>query len=65
MDYAIYKINDGKHPRVIHRFTQEVCNHNAKNEARKNSMKCGDTFFSVHSSTRTPKAQRMNFPTIT
>lgn len=35
MDYAIYKTNDGKHPRVIHRFTQEACNHKAKAAARK------------------------------
>jgi len=34
MDYAIYKTNDGKHPRIIHRFTQEACNHKAKNAAR-------------------------------
>ena len=27
MDYAIYKTTDGKNPRVIHRFTQEACNH--------------------------------------
>lgn len=30
MDYAIYKTNDGKNPRVIYRFTQEACNHRAK-----------------------------------
>lgn len=35
MDYAIYKTTDGKHPRVIHRFTQEACNHRAKYAARK------------------------------
>ena len=35
MDYAIYKTTDGKHPRVIHRFTQEACNHKAKTAARK------------------------------
>lgn len=34
MDYAIYKTTDGKHPRVIHRFTQEACNHKAKAAAR-------------------------------
>lgn len=34
MDYAIYKTNDGKHPRVIHRFTQEACNHRAKKAAK-------------------------------
>lgn len=34
MDYAIYKTTDGKHPRVIHRFTQEACNHKAKSAAR-------------------------------
>ena len=34
MDYAIYKTTDGKHPRVIHRFTQEACNHRAKAAAR-------------------------------
>lgn len=33
MDYAIYKTNDGKNPRVIHRFTQETCNHRAKRAA--------------------------------
>lgn len=33
MDYAIYKTNDGKNPRVIHRFTQEACNHRAKRAA--------------------------------
>ena len=34
MDYAIYKTNDGKHARIIHRFTQEACNHRAKLAAR-------------------------------
>lgn len=34
MDYAIYKTNDGKNPRVIHRFTQEACNHRAKLAAK-------------------------------
>ena len=34
MDYAIYKTTDGKHPRVIQRFTQEACNHRAKAAAR-------------------------------
>lgn len=34
MDYAIYKTNDGKNPRVIHRFTQEACNHKAKRAAK-------------------------------
>lgn len=34
MDYAIYKTNNGKHPRVIYRFTQEACNHKAKAAAR-------------------------------
>lgn len=34
MDYAIYKTTDGKHPRVIHRFTQDACNHKAKAAAR-------------------------------
>lgn len=33
MDYAIYKTNDGKNPRVIHRFTQEACNHSGKSRA--------------------------------
>lgn len=33
MDYAIYKTNDGKNARVIHRFTQEACNHHAKRAA--------------------------------
>ena len=33
MDYAIYKTNDGKNPRVIHRFTQQACNHRAKRAA--------------------------------
>lgn len=33
MDYAIYKTNDGKRPRVIYRFTQEACNHKAKRAA--------------------------------
>ena len=36
MDYAIYKTTDGKHPRVIHRFTQEACKHKAKAAAREN-----------------------------
>ena len=35
MDYAIYKTSDGKQPRIIHRFTQEACNHQAKRAARK------------------------------
>lgn len=26
MDYAIYKTDDGKNPRVIRRFTQASCN---------------------------------------
>lgn len=34
MDYAIYKTNNSKSPRVIHRFTQEACNHKAKAAAR-------------------------------
>lgn len=34
MDYAIYKTNDGKNPRVIHRFTQEACNRKAKRAAK-------------------------------
>jgi len=34
MDYAIKKTTDGKHPRIIHRFTQEACNHRAKDAAR-------------------------------
>ena len=34
MDYAIYKTTDGKHPRIIYRFTQEACNHRAKNAAK-------------------------------
>ncbi len=34
MDYAIYKTTDGKNPRVIHRFTQEACNHQAKKKAK-------------------------------
>ena len=33
MDYAIYKTRDGKNPRIIHRFTQEACNHRAKRAA--------------------------------
>lgn len=33
MDYAIYKTYDGKNPRVIHRFTQQSCNHRAKRAA--------------------------------
>lgn len=35
MDYAIYKTTDGKHPHIIHRFTQDACNHKAKDAARK------------------------------
>lgn len=35
MDYAIYKTNNGKYARIIHRFTQEACNHRAKHAARK------------------------------
>ncbi len=34
MDYAIYKERDGKKPHVIHRFTQEACDHQAKRAAR-------------------------------
>ncbi len=34
MDYAIYKERDGKNPRVVHRFTQEACDHQAKRAAR-------------------------------
>lgn len=34
MDYAIYKTNDGKNPRIIHRFTQQACNHRAKRAAQ-------------------------------
>lgn len=34
MDYAIYKTNNGKYPRVIYRFTQEAYNHKAKAAAR-------------------------------
>ena len=35
MDYAIYKTTDGKQPRIIHRFTQDACNHKAKVAAQK------------------------------
>ena len=35
MDYAIYKTNNGKYARIIHRFTQEACNHRAKLAAQK------------------------------
>lgn len=35
MDYAIYKTIDGKHPHVIHRLTQEDCNHRAKLAAKR------------------------------
>lgn len=34
MDYAIFKTIDGRHPHVIHRFTQEACNHRAKLTAK-------------------------------
>lgn len=34
MDYAIYKTSDGKQPRIIHRFTQQDCDHHAKRSAR-------------------------------
>lgn len=34
MNYAIYKTNDGKKPHVIHRFTQEACDHKAKRAAQ-------------------------------
>ena len=34
MDYAIYKTHNGKNPRIIHRFTQQDCNHRAKCAAR-------------------------------
>lgn len=34
MDYAIYKTVNGKQPRIIKRFTQEECNHRAKEAAR-------------------------------
>ena len=34
MNYAIYKTTDGKHPRIIHRFTQEATGHKAKAAAR-------------------------------
>ena len=34
MDYAIYKTNNGKRPRIIYRFTQEACGHKAKAAAR-------------------------------
>lgn len=35
MDYAIYKTNDGKRPRIVHTFTQEATGHHAKVAARK------------------------------
>lgn len=34
MDYAIYKTTGCQEPRVIHRFTQEQCDHHAKRSAR-------------------------------
>jgi hypothetical protein len=34
MDYAIYKTNDGMHPRIIHRFYQVECNRQAKKAAQ-------------------------------
>ncbi len=33
MNYAIYRTIDGKHPHIIHRFTQAACNHKAKRAA--------------------------------
>lgn len=35
MDYAIYKTNNGKQKRIIHRFTQEEHNHRALVAARR------------------------------
>lgn len=34
MDYAIYKTTDGKAAHIVHRFTQEACNHKAKAAAQ-------------------------------
>ena len=34
MDYAIIKTIDGKHPRTVHTFKQQECNHKAKAAAR-------------------------------
>ncbi len=34
MDYAIYKDVDGKYTHIVHRFTQEACNHRAKLTAK-------------------------------
>ncbi|UWG05572.1 MAG: hypothetical protein [Bacteriophage sp.] len=34
MDYAIYKTNDSKNARAIHRFTQEATGHKAKKAAQ-------------------------------
>ena len=34
MDYAIYKTNDGKFPRIIYRFRQCDFNHQAKRAAK-------------------------------
>lgn len=34
MNYAIYKTSNGKHAHIVHRFTQEKCNHRAKAAAR-------------------------------
>ena len=44
MDYAIYKTTDGKHPHVVHRFTQQATGHRAKAAARK---KLKEMFFRV------------------
>ncbi len=34
MDYAIYKDINGKYKHIVHRFTQEDCNHRAKVAAK-------------------------------
>ena len=52
MDYAIYKTTDGKHPRVIQRFTQEACNHRAKAAARE---KLNDMWLRVSSVPPSPR----------
>lgn len=34
MDYAIYKTLNGQYPHIVHRFSQDACNHRAKATAQ-------------------------------
>ena len=61
MDYAIYKERDGKNPHVVHRFTQEACNHKAKLAAREKLSEMWMRFSNVRIYATTRKWSRARY----